>query len=79
MPSDMMSSEPRRWMVFGQLAMPVQCLGTDDIMSLGINSFATKGVGTKNCSGNSPWISGFTMDFWIYDGFWYQDSGTRII
>ena len=25
MPRDIMSSEPRHWMVFGQLAMPVQC------------------------------------------------------
>ena len=38
-------------------------------MSLGIKSFATEGVGTKNCSGNSRWISGFTMGFWIHDGF----------
>ena len=26
----------------------IQCLGSDDIMSLGIKSFATQGVGTKN-------------------------------
>ena len=25
MPRDIMSSEPRHWMVFGQLVMPVQC------------------------------------------------------
>ena len=25
----------------------IQCLGSDDIMSLGIKSFATEGVGTK--------------------------------
>jgi len=25
MPRDTMSSEPKHWMVFGQLAMPVQC------------------------------------------------------
>ena len=43
-----MSSEPRRWMVFVQLVMPVQCLGSDDIMSLGIESFATEGVGTTD-------------------------------
>ena len=61
-----MASEPRHWMVFGQLVMPVQCcaearrrrasaqyctgmtnwpntiqcLGSDDIMSLGIKSSA---------------------------------------
>ena len=63
MPRDIMSSEPRHWMVFGQLAMPVQCcaeawrlstaltgmanwpntiqcLGSNDIMSLGIKSSA---------------------------------------
>ena len=68
MPRDIMSSEPRHWMVFDQLAMPVQCcagarrraagapaqhctgmanwsntiqcLGSDDIMSLGIKSSA---------------------------------------
>ena len=28
----------------------IQCLGSDDIMSLGIKSFATGGVGTKNFS-----------------------------
>ena len=31
-----------------------QCLGSDDIMSLGIKSFTTEGVGTKNCSRNQP-------------------------
>ena len=40
MPRDIMSSEPRHWMVLGQLAMPVQCLGSDDTMSLGIKSSA---------------------------------------
>ena len=68
MPRDIMSSEPRNWMVFGQLVVPVQCcagapphfrraqaqhctgmtnwphtircLGSDDIMSLGIKSSA---------------------------------------
>ena len=40
MPRDIMSSEPRHWMVVGQLAMPVQCLGSDDLMSLGIKSSA---------------------------------------
>ena len=62
MPRDIMSSEPRHWMVFGQLAMPVQCcaearwralhctgmtnwpntiqcLGSDDIMSLDTKSY----------------------------------------
>ena len=73
MPKDIFSSEPRRWRVFCQLVMAVQCcaearrrrvpqhctamtnwpntiqcLGSDDIMSLGIKSFATEGVGTKN-------------------------------
>ena len=47
----------------------IQCLGSDDIMSLGIKFFATEGVSTKNCSGNSRWISGFAMDSWIHDGF----------
>ena len=92
MPRDVMSSEPRHWIVFGQLVMPVQCcaearqsaqhctaminwpntiqcIGSDDIMSLGIKSFATEGVGTKACSGNSQWVSGFMMDSWIHDGF----------
>ena len=49
MPRDIMSSEPRHWMVFGQLVMAVQCcaeappqpcLVSDDIMSLGIKSSA---------------------------------------
>ena len=46
MPRDIMSSEPRHWMVFGQLVMPVQCCAealpqySDDIMSLGIRSSA---------------------------------------
>ena len=34
----------------------IQRLGSDDIASLGIKSFATEGVGTKNCSGYSRWI-----------------------
>ena len=38
-------------------------------MHLGIKSFATKGVGTKNWSDNSQWIPGFTMGSWIHDGF----------
>ena len=46
----------------------IQCLGSDDIMSLGIKPCATEGVGTTNFSRNSRWISGFTMDFWIHDG-----------
>ena len=33
-------------MVFGQLVMPVQCLGSDDIMSLGIKSSATEVLGS---------------------------------
>ena len=47
----------------------IQCLGSDDIMSLGIKSFATEGVGTKNCSGNSQCIPGFMMGYWIHDRF----------
>ena len=34
----------------------IQCLGSDDLMSLGIKSFATEGVGTKNLSGDSRWV-----------------------
>ena len=30
----------------------IQCLGSDDIMSLGIKSSATEGVGAKNFSEN---------------------------
>ena len=51
-------------MVFGQLVMPVQCLGSDDMMSLGIKSFATEGVHDK------------VLDR-VHD--WYQDLGTRIL
>ena len=35
-------------MVFSQLVMPVQCLCSDDIMSLGIKSFATEDVGAND-------------------------------
>ena len=41
----------------------IQCLGSDDIMSLGIKSFATQSVGTEKT------IREFTMDSWIHDGF----------
>ena len=42
-------------MVFGQLVMPVQCLGSDDLMSLGIKS--------------STFLRVFTMGSLIQDGF----------
>ena len=55
-----MSSEPRHWMVFGQLVMPVQCCaearqwhGSEDIMSLGIKSSATGDDG--------PWCRRFLV------------------
>ena len=47
-------------------------------MSLCIKYFATEGVGTTDFSGNSRWISGFTVDSWIHDGstmnFWIRDG-----
>ena len=58
----------------------IQCLGSDDIMSLGIKSFATEGVGTKlfrECTMvfwihdgflDSRWVPGFTMGSLIHDG-----------
>ena len=61
-----------------QLAKYLPELGSDDIMSLGIESFATEGSGTKNL------FRVFTVDcriheFQIHHGFWHQDPGTRIL
>ena len=37
---------------------------------IGFNkSFAAEGVGTKNFSRNSRWISGFTISSWIHERF----------
>ena len=53
----------------------IQCLGSDDIMSLGIKSFATECVGSKTFQGihdgflDSQCVPGFTMGSWIHDGF----------
>ena len=57
----------------------IQCLGSDDIMPLGINSFAAGGAGTKNFSGNSRWDPGFTMGSWIRDGFLDSRFGLSLL
>ena len=47
MPRDIMSSEPRHWMVFGQLVMPVQCCAGA--------WRRTAGAPAQHCTGMTSW------------------------
>ena len=45
----------------------IQCLGEDDLMSLGIKSFATEDIHDGFL--DSQWVPGFMIGSWIHDGF----------
>ena len=57
--------------VLNKLPQTIQCLGQDDIMSLGIQSFATEGVHDKVHDKVHDMVRGKVHD-------WYQDLGTKI-